>query len=406
MIDYDAIVIGGGPAGATAGYFLARAGWRVAIVERSEFPRRKVCGEFISATSWPILEAAGVHDIQGGPPVRRVGLFLGQAVVSAPMPRGGAGNGWGRALRRETLDARLLDAARESGAQVWQPWRAVSLRADETRQVCVIQARAGARELRAPVIIAAHGSWERGPLATQLARSQSPSDLLAFKARFLGAGLEPDLMPLLAFPGGYGGMVQGDGGRVGLSCCIRRDLLEAVRAGDPAASAGAAVLRHICATTRGVAEALEGAQLSESWLAAGPIRPGVRARYADGVFRVGNIAGESHPIVAEGISMAVQSGGMLADLLCAAPDRSLGRRRLDEVGRAYATAWRRQFAGRLRAAAVFACLAMQPRLAGTFSSAVERAPGLLTLGALLSGKTKPIGYVALGATDGRVAGAP
>ncbi len=47
---YDAIVIGAGVAGATAAILLARAGWSVAVVEKSAFPRRKVCGECIAAT--------------------------------------------------------------------------------------------------------------------------------------------------------------------------------------------------------------------------------------------------------------------------------------------------------------------------------------------------------------------
>ncbi|MBK8740329.1 MAG: FAD-dependent monooxygenase [Betaproteobacteria bacterium] len=57
---YDAIIVGGGPAGATAGILLAQAGWRIAIVEKARFPRRKVCGEFISGTTWPLLRQLGV----------------------------------------------------------------------------------------------------------------------------------------------------------------------------------------------------------------------------------------------------------------------------------------------------------------------------------------------------------
>ena len=53
---FDAIIIGAGPAGATLACLLSQAGWSVAIVEKKNFPRRKVCGEFISATSLPLLQ--------------------------------------------------------------------------------------------------------------------------------------------------------------------------------------------------------------------------------------------------------------------------------------------------------------------------------------------------------------
>ena len=57
---YDIAIIGGGPAGATLAALMAGAGWSVAVVERAEFPRRKVCGEFLSATTIPILARLGL----------------------------------------------------------------------------------------------------------------------------------------------------------------------------------------------------------------------------------------------------------------------------------------------------------------------------------------------------------
>ena len=84
-LQYDAIVVGSGPAGATAALLLSRSGWRVAIVEKAAFPRRKVCGEFVSATTWPLLDALGVGDElrgQAGPVVRRVGVFARTSMVT------------------------------------------------------------------------------------------------------------------------------------------------------------------------------------------------------------------------------------------------------------------------------------------------------------------------------------
>src|SRR5215217_3567701 len=91
MTQYDAIIIGAGPAGSTAALLLARAGWSVAVVEKSEFPRRKVCGEFISAPALSLLARSGVIDeILGaaGPEIRQVAVYAGERVVTGRMPRG------------------------------------------------------------------------------------------------------------------------------------------------------------------------------------------------------------------------------------------------------------------------------------------------------------------------------
>ncbi|TLY34907.1 MAG: FAD-dependent oxidoreductase, partial [Nitrospirae bacterium] len=113
---YDAVIIGAGPAGATAALLLAKAGWSVAVIERVRYPRRKVCGEFLSATNMPQLRELGilraVLDL-AGPEVRTVGVFAGDCILTADMPRAADGaEGWGRALGREHLDTLLLDRAR------------------------------------------------------------------------------------------------------------------------------------------------------------------------------------------------------------------------------------------------------------------------------------------------------
>ncbi len=212
------------------------------------------------------------------------------------------------------------------------------------------------------------------------------SNLLAFKTHFRNCSLAPDLMPLLAFPGGYGGLVHSDEGRVTLSCCIRRDILRNIRQKYPGEQAGEAVIQHIRKFCLGAEQVLACAKREGNWLAVGPIRPGIRQRYQDGLFFVGNIAGEAHPVVAEGISMAMQSAWLLSQILNQTEIRS--KNQFHEAGQVYIQQWNAHFANRIYAAACFAHLAMRPWAASLLLPWLKRFPALLTLGAKLSGKTQ------------------
>jgi menaquinone-9 beta-reductase len=388
---FDALVIGAGPAGATAALMLAKAGWSVAIVEKAHFPRRKVCGEFISATSLPLLDEIGIVDTflkHAGPEVRRVGLFAQEAILAAAMPQTWGSRGrWGRALGREHLDLMLLEVAVSAGARLWQPWSVTDIRPKNDGYVCTIAAKSESKKFVARLVVAAAGSWERNAWAMSETKAHKPSDLLAFKVHLEGTDLPIDLMPLLVFPGGYGGMVHSDAGRVTLSCCIRRDVLEECRRRHRVQHAGGAALQHIQASCLGVREALRCAHLAGAWLSAGPINPGIHERYSDGVFFVGNIAGEAHPIVAEGISMAMQSAWLLCRHLIARQDQVGADRTIADIGTCYAAEWKASFSARIRAAAVFAHIFMRPNASTLLLPMLKLFPGILTLGAYLSGKT-------------------
>lgn len=393
---YDAIVVGAGVAGATAAILLAQAGWSVAVLEKRVFPRRKVCGECIAATNFELLDALGVGEAcagLAGPPLERVGLYVGDTELTAALPRlDGTRHSRGRALGREHLDSLLLRRAAALGATVCQPWTVKRVARIGGTQLCSAVPAAAERPVtfEAPVMISAYGSWEPGVRATgRRRRPARASDLFAFKANFLGATLAPDLLPVLAFPGGYGGMVIADHGKLTLACCIRRDRLRKCRASRPGVPAGVAVQAWLEETCAGVRRALLGARREGSWLGAGPVRPGLRAGwYEQSGFAVGNAAGEAHPILGEGISMAMQSAWLLCGRLIQHREQLMTQIDHSTVGRDYASEWRRHFAARVRWAAVFAHLAMRPAAAGGLLPVLRRWPTLLALGALLGGKVR------------------
>jgi menaquinone-9 beta-reductase len=393
---FDAIIVGAGPAGSSAAIVLARAGWSVAVVEKQAFPRRKVCGECVAASNLPLLQALGIgpaFNAAAGPELRHVALMHGRRSVEAELPPAHeASCRWGRALGRETLDLLLLEQARASGAVVLQPWSMQSLTGKAVHWCAALRAADASTTmtLRAGVAIDAHGSWEKLRTHQSMPHpARRASDLFAFKANFRNARLREGLLPVLCLDGGYGGMVVADGGVCTVACCLRSDRLDALRRAAPGVRAGDVVEAWLKRECAGVAEALQSATREAPWLAAGPIDPGLRLRADDTVFRIGNAAGEAHPIIGEGMSMALQSAWLLcAKLLATEPCLPLAGARQQQIAREYAASWRRHFTPRLRLASVFAHMAMRPASAATLLALTRTWPSVLTLGARWGGKVR------------------
>src|SRR5688572_15815839 len=209
--EYNAIIVGAGPAGSTAAILLASAGWSVALIEKQRFPRRKVCGACIGAGNLPVLSALGIGNEfarLAGPELREVALYCGDRVVHAPLPAAPvARHPWGRALGREAFDLLLLGRARALGVDLWQPWAVRAIDGSAGAFRCGIGTRAAANtNLHAPVLIMANGSWEGAP-GNDRRVARRPGDLFAFQANFRRSRLAPGVLPVISFAGGYGGLV-------------------------------------------------------------------------------------------------------------------------------------------------------------------------------------------------------
>lgn len=395
ICSYDAVIIGAGPAGSSAAILLARAGWSVAIIEKQRFPRRKVCGECIAASNLPLLEALGIgaaFEADAGNELQKVALMRGASTIEADLPAAYHEKyPFGRALGRETLDTLLVEQARAAGATILQPWSVQKIQGSAGDWRCEIRNEDSRSilELHASVAIAANGSWEVLPCDRPKRRlARSNFDLLAFKANFRDVNQDNGLLTLLSFNGGYGGMVIADGALATVACCIRRDKLETLRIASPGMRVGDIVEAMLKRECSGVKVALQNAVREGSWLGAGPIDPGIKLRSDDELFRIGNAAGEAHPIIGEGMSMALQSAWLLCAHLVAAKSSSMRRNVTWQrgVSSSYAAEWRQHFAPRLRFAASFAHIAMRPAPAISLLALLRLWPSMLTLGAKLGGK--------------------
>jgi 2-polyprenyl-6-methoxyphenol hydroxylase-like FAD-dependent oxidoreductase len=169
-----------------------------------------------------------------------------------------------------------------------------------------------------------------------------------------------------------------------VACCIRRDHLKKYRRASPELRVGDVIETMLKRECRGVNTALLGATREGTWIAVGPLDPRIRLSIDDHLFRIGNAAGEAHPIIGEGMSMALQSAWLLCTQLLQAKKDDKNWQR--EVGRRYCAQWRKQFVPRMRLAATFAHLGMRPASAALLMTIASIWPSLLTLCARFAGK--------------------
>lgn len=113
------LVVGGGPAGSVCAAFCAQAGLRVTLLERTIFPRAKVCGDCLNPNCWPILDRLGLAErVLELPHARLSAVSFADArgrILDLPLPGSGRGE---IAVPRREFDELLLSHARAAGATV------------------------------------------------------------------------------------------------------------------------------------------------------------------------------------------------------------------------------------------------------------------------------------------------
>ena len=172
---YDAVVVGGGPGGAATAYHLARGGASVLLVERSAYPREKVCGDGLTPRAVAALDAMGLRD-EYRDWSRSTGLKIhgGGVVVELPWPELNDFPSYGLTRPRADFDHLLARHAEKAGATLWDRTEAVVPLLDRGLVRGVVLRRDGEDEvdLRAEVVVAADGASSRIAQALGLHRDQ------------------------------------------------------------------------------------------------------------------------------------------------------------------------------------------------------------------------------------------
>jgi flavin-dependent dehydrogenase len=294
--DWDAVVVGAGPAGSLTAHQLRRAGLSVLLVDRQSFPRRKVCGACLSSGAQQILAEVGLEGvIRRLDPVPLQSLHLCGWGKTAHLPLDGAA-----ALSRSALDQALVGAAVECGAVFLQGARARIGQAGETNRRVSLRLQGTTLEVRARVVVAADGlgggllADARGPHG----QGVSPTSRVGLGAVFREApeSYAPGVIYMAIGEAGYVGLVRQEDGHLNVAAALDPSIL---RASTPQCEV-AALLRQ--AGLQCLGESPSTPWQGTPALTRTPPVPG-----AERVLSVGDSAGYVEPFTGEGICWALDS---------------------------------------------------------------------------------------------------
>jgi geranylgeranyl reductase family protein len=171
--DADVIVVGAGPAGSTTAFYLAQAGLDVLMLEKSTFPREKVCGDGLTPRGVRALVAMGISVSEQDGWVRNKGLrVIGAGKrLELPWPELSSYPGYGLVRPRTDLDQMLARRAQQAGARLLEGVTVTGpVLGERTGRITGVVAKeaGGERTYRARVIVAADGNSSRLSVAMGL----------------------------------------------------------------------------------------------------------------------------------------------------------------------------------------------------------------------------------------------
>jgi flavin-dependent dehydrogenase len=347
----DLAIVGGGPAGSSAAITAARMGAKVALFEARDFPRHKVCGEFVSAESLDLLagllrdvpQAASVFS--SAPVLKCTRLLFGGRVIEAAVSPAAL------SITRYDLDALLWDAAQRAGVEVHSNCEVIASNGDGPFTL-----HTSSDSYSAKAVIVAAGRWSQFTADRTL---PSGPKWIGVKGHFRELDASPST-DLYFLETGYCG-VQPVAADVVNACAMVRS--------DCATSLEEALTLHPKLAERAAGWHAVTQPISTAPLVYREPQPG-----RGNIMFVGDAAAFIDPFAGDGISIALRSGRVAAECL---GEFLLGKDSLVNTVAEYQREYSRQFASLISAAARVRSLFSLPAIAKPAVFELLRLPGLI-----------------------------
>ena len=160
--DADVLIVGGGPSGSVCAYYLAKAGKKVILIDSANFPRDKICGDFVSPIGLNELKNIGIWELEGFKKTQLIfgaTVFInGEPLITNRLPQIKGLPNHGRVIPRVILDNWLVEAAREQGAEIVTPCKLKHYSVHENHVKIICEQNGHEKHFIAKVLIGADGS--------------------------------------------------------------------------------------------------------------------------------------------------------------------------------------------------------------------------------------------------------
>lgn len=353
----NVIIVGGGLAGLTAAIHLARSGIAVMLIEKNEFPKHKVCGEYISNEVLPYFDFLGI-DVSSLDPVKITTTSISTVngkQISTRLPLGGFG------VSRYALDYLLYKQAVAEGCKMLQgKVTDISFTGDRftvKTEVC---------DYQAGIVLGAFG--KRANIDQKLSRSfiATPAPWLAVKAHYMG-DFPDELVALHNFRGGYCGVSRIENGAINVCYLADFKSFKQFRDIDD-------YQKHVVSQNPHLDKIFKDKPIFKP-IAISQVSFGEKLPVEKHILMVGDAAGLIHPLCGNGMAMAIHSAKIASEHVIDYFSGKIPSRKSLESR--YILDWNMNFRQRLRTGRWLAALMRNEKAADWAMRILARFPKIL-----------------------------
>jgi flavin-dependent dehydrogenase len=353
-------IVGGGLAGLTAAIHLSKIGLKVSVIEKNEYPKHKVCGEYISNEVLPYLKWLSL-DISELKPTNISKLNFSTPngkVINCDLPLGGFG------VSRFAFDAYLYKKAIENGCEIVQDNVDNIVYENDFFTVSTLNNRI----ITSEIVIGAFG--KRSNIDQKLKRGfiQEKSHWLAVKAHYSGE-FPNDLVGLHNFEGGYCGVSKVENSAINICYLASYESFKKHKSIEE-------FQRQIVFKNPHLKLIFERSKmLFETPLTISQVSFYKKASVENHILMIGDTAGLIHPLCGNGMAMAIHSAKIVSELI---GDFYTGKiKSREELEKKYVAEWNTNFKKRLRIGRVLAFILQKQKVSAFLMIIMIEFPSLM-----------------------------